>query len=78
MVLSERSGTWNVGTGRETSVLALLQELENVLGRTATRAFGPSRQGDVRRSSLDIGRIRDELGWEPTLTLAEGLTRLLD
>ena len=75
MASSERSSTWNVGTSRETSVLGLLYETEGVLRRTATVTFGPARPGDVRRSSLDIGRIRSQLGWRPRLTLAEGLRR---
>lgn len=75
MVATERSGTWNVGTNLETSVLALLGELERVLGRTAERTFGPGRPGDVRRSSLDASLIQDELGWRPVLRLREGLRR---
>jgi len=37
--------------------------------------YGPRRKGDVFRIALDNTRARRELGWEPKLTLEEGLTQ---
>lgn len=73
MVATPHSGIWNVGTGSETSVLTLLHELEEVIGHTAEWSLGPIRAGDVRRSSVDPGRARDDLGWRPKFMLHDGL-----
>ncbi len=34
--------------------------------------------GDIRHASADLARARDELGWEPSTDLEDGLARLLD
>lgn len=43
----------------------------------ATRAatYGPERAGDVRHSLANVQRARTRLGYEPTIDVAEGLTR---
>jgi nucleoside-diphosphate-sugar epimerase len=33
----------------------------------------PAREGDVRRSALDVSRAERELGWRAELSLDEGL-----
>ena len=38
-------------------------------------AFVADRPGHDRRYAIDSGRVRRELGWEPTLDLHEGLGR---
>ena len=39
---------------------------------------GPSRKGDVYRIALDNGRARQQLGWEPHVSLEEGLSLTVD
>jgi UDP-glucose 4-epimerase len=70
-------GTFNIGTGEETTVLELHRLCAEVSGSKAEPAFEPARLGDARRSVLDVARARDELGWKSTTTLAEGLRRTL-
>src|SRR5579859_926586 len=62
---STLSGPINIGWGRETSVLELLDALSEVSdrGRLAQPRFAPERAGEVRRSCLDVTRAREELGW---------------
>jgi UDP-glucose 4-epimerase len=67
-------GTFNVGTGRETTVLELarlLAEIGQLPG--AEPVMEPPRPGEVERIALDSGRARDELGWEPRTGLRTGL-----
>ena len=45
------------------------------LGPHARRAAHPSVPGDQRRTKADTTRIRGELGWEPQVSLEEGLSR---
>ena len=42
---------------------------------TVERKSEPLRKGELRASALDAARIRDELGWEPTVGLDEGLAQ---
>ena len=71
-------GPVNVGTGRETSVLELLELVGEVTGRRLEPSFEPPRPGDVRRSAADIARAREVLGWSPRVGLREGLRRAAD
>ena len=70
----------NIGWGRETSVLELLDALRDVDDRGAalnSPAFAPERPGEVRRSCLDVERARQELGWEAEVKLRDGLRIIL-
>ena len=63
----------NIGTAVETSVNALFRMLADIVGFGAEPAYGPERQGDVRRSTLDIGLASSVLGWRPWTHLEDGL-----
>jgi UDP-glucose 4-epimerase len=63
----------NVGTGLETSVNGLFRLLATITRFTGEPAFGPARQGDVRRSALDVGLAAEALGWRPWTHLEDGL-----
>jgi nucleoside-diphosphate-sugar epimerase len=39
--------------------------------------FGPSRPGDLKARTVSNERAREELGWSPTTTFADGLARTL-
>jgi UDP-glucose 4-epimerase len=76
------TGPINIAGGEETSVLDLVEALREVgaeRGLTlAQPGFRAGRPGEVSRSRLDISRARAELGWGPTVTLRDGLGRILD
>lgn len=63
----------NIGTGRATSLLELLEALSSVIGVPASPAFGPTRQGDIRHSCADITRACQLLGYQPRVSLRDGL-----
>jgi UDP-glucose 4-epimerase len=72
------TGPLNLGTGREASVL----ELVEILARLGEREdfepeFAPPRAGEVQRIALDAGRAERELGWQPTTSLEDGLALTL-
>ena len=75
------TGAVNIGWGTETSVLELVSALGELAGDNrgpfAEPAFAPERTGEVRRSCLDIGRARRELGWEARVELSEGLRKIV-
>ena len=69
----------NVGTGRPTSVLQVAKLLTDGLGKAVeSEVVGKYREGDIRHCFADISRARKLLGYEPKVTLEEGIPELLD
>jgi dTDP-L-rhamnose 4-epimerase len=69
----------NVGTGRPTNVKQIAELLAKGLGKDiAPNIVGKYREGDIRHCVADISKIRDLLGYEPQVTLEDGLAELLD
>ena len=69
-------GTFNVGTGRETTLNEVVTAVQSVAGRRLEVEYGPPRAGDIRRSVADADAIR-ALGWAPGWTLRQGLSALM-
>jgi UDP-glucose 4-epimerase len=70
-----QEGIFNLGTGRETDILTIYLELQEILGSSLGPVHGPAKPGEQRRSALDSTRAQQLLGWEPRVGLVEGLTR---
>jgi UDP-glucose 4-epimerase len=66
-------GVLNVGTGIETSVLDLYEQIQQASGIERAPEFAEARTGELQRSVLDASRARDELGWIPEHSLDDGL-----
>ena len=66
---------YNVGTGRETSVVELYRELLRATGLDVEPRFGPPQPGEQRRSSIDPRRLLSDVGLGEPLSLAEGFRR---
>jgi dTDP-glucose 4,6-dehydratase len=75
--------TYNVGGESEARNVDLVEMICAVLDRLRPHAaphaqlvtFVSDRPGHDRRYAIDASRIRDELGWRPSVTLEEGLAR---
>jgi UDP-glucose 4-epimerase len=63
----------NVGTGRQSDLLQILEVIEERAGKRLERRMEPAREGDVRHSRADAGRARWVLGWTAQTSLAAGL-----
>ena len=74
----ERTGHYNIGTGRETDVNALYGLVAESFGSRAPAPHGPPRFGDVHRSAIDVRLAASELGWRPAVSLADGIARTAD
>jgi UDP-glucose 4-epimerase len=66
-------GTFNIGTGIETTVNELHRLCAQTVGVSAEARHVNARAGDARRSVLDVARAGNELGWRPQVTLEDGL-----
>jgi UDP-glucose 4-epimerase len=72
------NGTFNLGTGVETTVNELYQQLQQVMGLSQPARHAPPRAGEQRRSAVDIRKAEREMGWRPEISLREGLSRTVE
>lgn len=71
----ESHGVFNVGTGTETSINELFRMLAGLTGASCKEVHGPAKQGEQMRSVVDPTKLKQELGWECRVELAEGLKK---
>lgn len=69
---------FNISSGVGTSLNEMIILLEQVLGRAVVRNYRPGRPFDVPISVLANSLARQELGWEPQVTLVDGLVKTAD
>ena len=72
------SDIFNIGTGIENDVNALFQFIRKFAGSALNVIHGPAKIGEQRRSVIDHAKAKKMLGWEPTITLEEGLRRTVE
>jgi UDP-glucose 4-epimerase len=68
----------NVATGEATSVDELADRIGGILGLPVEKEYLPERAGDVYASWADIREARRLLGYEPTVSLEDGLRLAAD
>lgn len=74
-VRDPRGEVVNIGLGRRTTILELLNHLTRLTDRPGIEPkFEPERSGDIPHSQADIARAKELLGYEPVRTLEEGLS----
>ena len=76
---SELEGAVNIGTGEATSVRSLVGAIVDRVGAPAEVRFGAREAGqnDPALIVADVSRLKDELGWAPTVPLGEGIERTI-
>jgi UDP-glucose 4-epimerase len=71
--LGQEGGVFNVGTGRETSVVDLYELCARVSGSDAKAEHAAARLGELQRSVLDPELAASELGFRAIVGLVDGL-----
>lgn len=64
---------YNIACGQQTSLAELFETLRKVAGSDLQPVYGPERKGDVKHSLADISRARRMLGYEPSISVEQGL-----
>jgi nucleoside-diphosphate-sugar epimerase len=72
------TGVFNVGTGERISLNQTLDLLRRISGKNLPAKYDAPREGDIRDSLADISRVREALGYEPSLRFEEGLERTFE
>ena len=78
--------SYNIGGENEATNLQLVQKICAILDEKRPGnapyaeqiAFVADRPGHDQRYAIDPTRIREELGWRPSVTLDEGLEKTID
>ena len=69
----------NVGSGQTVTILDIARLLTRLLGTTIEpQVTQTGRTFDIRHNTADISRARTTLGFEPTVTLEQGFTELIE
>jgi len=73
-IKGEFTGELNIGTGKETSVVDLFSIIKRISGNESIEEIhGPPKEGEQKRSSLSSEKAKTFLGWEPKVSIEEGL-----
>jgi UDP-glucose 4-epimerase len=75
---NQASGIYNLGTGKGTSVNEIFAGLRDIIGYQLAPVYGPAKVGETRFIYLSADKAAQELGWQPTIPLAEGLRKTVD
>lgn len=78
LAASNGSGIYNIGSGVGTDVNAVFAGLKQASGYAQDALYGPAKLGEVYKIYLDASKARAELGWEATVSVADGLRRTVE
>ncbi|HIQ39188.1 MAG TPA: NAD-dependent epimerase/dehydratase family protein [Methanothermococcus okinawensis] len=66
---------FNLGNSKPVKLMYFIELLERYLGRTAQKNFLPMQEGEVPVTYADISKSRELLGYDPKVSIEEGLRR---
>jgi dTDP-glucose 4,6-dehydratase len=78
LMQSDANDPVNIGNPREMSLAELAQTIIRMTGSSSKLVYGPLPTDDPKVRRPDITRARAVLGWEPKVSLEEGLTTTID
>jgi UDP-glucose 4-epimerase len=67
--------SYNIGLGREVSDRQIFELVRSEVGATLEPILASKRPGEIDRICLDASLAKTELGWEPAVSLKEGMAR---
>ncbi len=63
----------NIGTGKGTSVLEMIETFEKVTGEKLKWKFGPRRSGDIAAIHANVKKAKEQLNWEARLSIQDAV-----
>ncbi len=77
LMMSDGAEPVNIGNPREMTMLEFAREIIALTGSRSRVVFRPLPQDDPRQRQPDISRARARLGWEPVVSLRDGLEKTI-
>jgi len=72
------TGIYNVGSQQEVSLNEIFESVKRILDEPGTKAiYQTSVLQESKRSALDIQKIKQEINWQPNVSLQEGLKKTI-
>jgi UDP-glucuronate 4-epimerase len=71
------SNIYNLGNNRAEQLMDFVHIIEKELGAAASINYLPMQPGDVPETLANIDKSRSELGFEPRVSIEEGLPKLV-
>ena len=68
-----RHEVYNIGCSSPVKLMDFIECLENALGKKAEKTYLPMQPGDVYRTYADTSKLEREVGYQPSVTLEEGV-----
>ena len=69
---------YNIGSNHPVNLLDYIEALEKALGQTTTKNLLPMQPGDVPDTYADVDALIDDLGYQPSTPIEEGIQRFAD
>lgn len=73
-----KGNVFNVGCGETASLNDLVAELNRSLKTNLEPIYEPERAGDIKKTQADISSARLNLGYNPTVSFAQGIERIIN
>jgi dTDP-glucose 4,6-dehydratase len=77
LLVSNETGPINLGNPEEVSIRQLAEAIIRATGSKSSLVFEPLPEDDPQRRQPDITNAREKLGWEPRVSLEQGLAKTL-
>ncbi|MBD3233173.1 MAG: NAD-dependent epimerase/dehydratase family protein [candidate division Zixibacteria bacterium] len=69
---------YNIGSGECITINELLNNLNQILGKTYKASYAECRPGDIRHSVADINKLKKDFAFTPDYDLADGLKKTIE
>ena len=68
----------NIACGEVITINAIIDMINEIVGKDVKAEYAPSRAGDVKHSLADITQAREVIGYEPLVSFKEGLEKAIE
>lgn len=69
---------YNIGAQTPVHLLSFIETLEQAIGKVAQKELLPMQPGDVQDTFADVESLVKDVGYRPTINVAEGVHRFVD
>jgi len=76
--LAKGTGVFNIGGGERCSIWELAEKIIEISGSSSIIQHKDAKKGDAEHTYADTAKAKRELGWEPRISLDQGLKRYIE